>query len=262
MGLGEFCEGDLQNEIKGYLSSLEESFSREIFEQMSGRRLQAFKETQQYQEWIQANDSQMFILSGNNEPSEWDASNCWVSPIALDLLQEPPKADNGGSIVSHFLLRRPVPRDLIYEIIPVILLRLLRKNPMATRKENKFSDMLSAIRTLKALERQEISDKTMADKREKALVVVARKVIELFDRNETIYVVVDRVDRCMIDPVDQRMAILRVLVSMVEAAQCQLKVLVINSANSWSVNGHDREFGQHKKNSVIMHTEQQGAVFQ
>lgn len=86
----------------------------------------------------------------------------------------------------------------------------------------------------------------------------ALRVIDLFDDSETLHIVVDRVDRCQ-DPktVDHRKMLLIVLIKMVEAARCKLKVLTVMNGQIWGVEDYQDEFGAKMKDRLIVHTVEQ-----
>ena len=114
------------------------------------------------------------------------------------------------------------------------------------------------------------------------------RVIDFFGESEAIYIVVDRVDRCLDnhrmhdDPIktfmksqkpprdrkyidhreqllrdrkyiDHREQLLELFVKMVEAARCKLKILTVVDGNSWHVKG-----SVELKDSIILHSAEQG----
>jgi hypothetical protein len=81
-------------------------------------------------------------------------------------------------------------------------------------------------------------------------------VVNLFEEPETVYIIVDRVER-RIDSrkgADHRKVLLKALVGMVEGAKCNLKILAIINGYDWRVEERRDEFGTVKKGTVIIHT--------
>lgn len=73
---------------------------------------------------------------------------------------------------------------------------------------------------------------------------VALCVNDFFEESGTLYIVVDRADRCR-DPkaVDHRKTLLRMFVKMVEAARCRLRVLTVIDGYSWGVENYRDKSG-------------------
>ncbi len=98
------------------------------------------------------------------------------------------------------------------------------------------------------------------DERLSALHKVALRVVGLFEESETVYVILDRLDRCcdLKKRVDHRKPLLKALVRMVEAARCKLRVLVVINGYQWSVEQRRDELEEKAKGRIIVHTAEQG----
>ena len=90
------------------------------------------------------------------------------------------------------------------------------------------------------------------------------RILDFFDdEDKEVYGVVDRVDRCHSrhgERVDHRKALPKVLVKMVEAARCKLKVMAVIDGSSWRVESGRDELGEKRKERVVVYTAEQGLV--
>lgn len=83
-------------------------------------------------------------------------------------------------------------------------------------------------------------------------------VIDLYDESETLYIVVDRADRCR-DPrkADHRKPLLKIFVQMVQAARCKLRILTVINGHSWRVESYRDELGVQMMERFVLCTEEQ-----
>ena len=219
-----------------------------MLQQMRGSKLDSFKAGEDYQSWANSERSCLLILSGYNNISILEVNQCWLSPIAAAAVKDfdQQKID---PIYAYFAL--PQRGKLLYDVVAVILLQLLRRKSGTLRNERRHAELRTELGRFQ---------QTGADEDDKVLAMerVALRVIDFFEESESLYIVVDRADRCR-DPkaVDHRKALLRIFVKMVEAARCKLRVLTVIDGHSWSVENHRDELGAKMDDRVIMHTEEQ-----
>jgi hypothetical protein len=248
--LDDFSAEDQRKEVEKYLQIIEDEFEGDPVERMREARLLTFEGSPDYRSWIDSTQSRLLILSGRNEEGHWNADYCWLSPIAVNWiirLQHPASA----GVLAYFLLQR---RELsVHDVLPPILLQLLRQKGQALRDEKQYMELLVDLRKYKVLH-LETNKKSEYDKSLLALQELATRVIHLFDESETPYIIVDRVDRCS---GSHRKGLLKILVGMTEAARCNLKVLVVSNTYDWQVERYGDEFGETKKGTVIVQTEVQ-----
>jgi len=141
----------------------------------------------------------------------------------------------------------------------MVLLQLLRQKPQALRDEEEHAEICAELRMYEDLSNNTSKDDMNEDKRIATLEKIAWRVVNFFEESETVYIIVDRVDRCM-DPrkaADHRKALLKALVRMVEGAKCNLKILAVINGYDWRVEDRRDEFGEEKKGIFIIHTERQ-----
>ena len=219
-----------------------------MLQQMRGSKLDSFKASEDYQSWANSERSCLLILSGYNNISILEVRQCWLSPIAAAAVKDCDQQDT-NPIYAYFAL--PQKGKLLYDVVAIILLQLLRRKSDSLRNERRHAELRTELGRFQ---------QTGADEDDKILAMerVALRVIDFFEESESLYIVVDRADRCR-DPkaVDHRKALLRIFIKMIEAARCKLRVLTVIDGHSWSVENHRDELGAKMDDRVIMHTEEQ-----
>lgn len=242
--------------MQKYRRILDESLDTEQFEQMRDDRLVTFERSKDYRTWLESKQACLLILSGYNEPSISDEDECWLSPIALNLIEHLSRP-NGAVIIAYHLL--PLRREtLIHHVLPIVLLQLLRQKRQALRDEKEHAELCAELRKYDELSNKKEKDDMIEYTRIATLQKIALRVVNFFEESETVYIIVDRVDRCR-DPrkADHRKALVKALVRMVEGAKCNLKILAVINGYDWIVEERRDEFGEEKKGRVIIHTERQ-----
>ena len=220
----------------------DEELNTEILQQMSGPVLDMFRAGETYQRWRHSAQSCLLILSGYNDISIDQAHQCWISPIATATIEEF-SLDDPRSFYAYYALSRN--GKLLYDVCSVILLQLLRQKSSALRNEQRYMELRTELRKFHNTGLDESGKVSMMEK-------IAVRVIDLFDESETLYVIVDRADRCG-DPMTayHRKSLLRVFVKMVEAARCRLRILTVINARSWPVENYRDELGAKMMERVI-----------
>lgn len=226
----------------------DDDLNAEILQQMRGPKLDSFRASEKYRSWAHSERSCLLILSGYNNIS-LEVDQCWLSPIAAAAVNDFDQ-QHIDSMYAYFALPRK--GKLLYDVVAVILLQLLRRKSGSLRDERRYAELRTELGKFQ---------QTGLDGDDKILVMerVALRVIDLFEESETLYIVVDRADRCR-DPkaaVDHRKVLLRIFVKMVERARCKLRVLIVIDGHSWRVEDYGDELGAIMDDKVIMHTEEQ-----
>lgn len=236
---------------------------------MQGQELESFKHCQDYQQWIRSPSASLLILSGyNNECILASNQYCWMSPVAInfieDLLGQTANSDasaGGGNIYAYCVIPSRG-ADLYQEILPSILIQLLRKKSHALRDEKEYGELRAELSMLQAPSHSTSSAEKASKDETRAVTMqkIALRVIKnLFDESDTVYIIVDRVDRCNVvkNNTNHRKALLQVLVAMVQAARTKLRVLAVVNGLSWNVQKYEDELGITMKDRVIFHTKKQ-----
>ncbi|KAL6714365.1 hypothetical protein ACLMJK_007788 [Lecanora helva] len=224
----------------------DDNLNAEVFQQMQGPELGLFKASDIFQSWMHSEQSSLLILSGYNHEAIVHINHCWLSPIAaatvhhFDQQDEPPV---------HAYCVLPQSGQLLDKVIPILLLQLLRQRSDVLRHRHRHAELRAELKKLSSHESTDYDDRTAAVER------VALSIVDFFDEVETIYMIVDRTDRCR-DPkvIDHRKALLQILIAMVEAARCKLKILCVVDGRSWPVEDYQDELGVKTKERLIIHT--------
>ncbi|KAH6697477.1 hypothetical protein F5X68DRAFT_226847 [Plectosphaerella plurivora] len=100
-----------------------------------------------YQEWLKSSDSRMLVLSGVNEYAR--THHCWVSPIALNLIDKL-TADNdegGRDHCAFYLLGLRQQDDTWADVLAFLVYRLLELNKKALRDEKRCQELWSDLQS-------------------------------------------------------------------------------------------------------------------
>ena len=264
-----FSYENQRKELDRYGKDLDsdEQLNAVYFEQMRGHRLDSFKACEDYLSWANSENSCLLILSGHNNMSIRDLDQCWLSTIAMNLITDL-ESNPSHPIYAYYVFTSQ--GDLLYQPFSVILFQLIRQKREILRDKPQCDELRVELHKLEKYqhESQNSTDPDFEDKRLSAFQKVALRVIRFFDESETVYIVLDRVDRCcnLRKEVDHRKPLLKILVKLVEAARCKLRVLVVMDGRQWNVEQRRDELGEargqgqegRRKKRVIVHMIEQG----
>ncbi|KAJ6443245.1 LIM domain-containing protein [Purpureocillium lavendulum] len=214
-----------------------------------------------YQEWRGSPCSRLLVLSGKNCVPR--ATHCWVSPVALDLAAklEADTAPNSDPSVFYLLGRRDE-EDTHLHVLSSLVYQLLSINKTGMRDEAQFRELWAALQRYKAA-----SESSGGRVREvkRALEDAALRSLNMFGAGRTVWIVLDRVDRCRTAPgpgatlsQKDRLALLRSMVCLVERAAATVKILAVSNRVDWRVEEQEDELGQEREGSVVIRTFSQG----
>lgn len=240
-----------------YALDSDDQLNADYFQRMQGQELERFKQGGHYQSWITSERSCLLILSGYNNESIPYHDECWLSPVAMATLQDLCQQED-RSIYAYYVHAPEGGR--LPHVLSVILLQLLRRKSHALRNEKQYTELRSELQQYQNLSKRTDKGSGMnEDDMIGALHKVAIRVVSFFEESETVYIIVDRVDRCRdFRKLDHRKALLKALVKMVEATPSKLRVLAVVHGNSWRVEEHHDELGEKVEGKVIIHTAHQG----
>ena len=226
----------------------DEDLNTGYLQQMRGPELDALRARSDYQNWHNSEHSSLLVLSSYNDASINRAHQCWLSPVA-------------AAAVDTFEHQQPRPfyayyamtqnGKLLHDVISVILLQLLRQKSIVLRDQQRYAELRTEL--------GDFQDSGVDGNRKMtAMEKVALRVVDFFDESETAYIILDRADRCR-DPktADHRKALLKLLVKMVEAARCKLRILTVINGHSWPVEKYHDELGAKMKERFIICTVKQ-----
>ncbi|KAJ2901776.1 hypothetical protein MKZ38_001396 [Zalerion maritima] len=228
------------------------------YEQMALGRIERFRKTNTFLSWDAEGESRLLLLVGENHDSLiYESRNCWVSPFALNLIDRltpshsahdalpptPPPSDIAtcpatGAVCASFVFHSRSIREspiTMYDVVSVIALQLICTcREMLCEKQETLDEVLAAFTEA----REKMNSSGYED--ECALINTARdlliSVLDLFDETDTVYIVLDRIDRCReVDHYD----FLELLGDIVgrscngEQKACAVKVLAVANREGW-----------------------------
>ena len=275
LNLSGFSHENHRRELDQYRATLEsdEQLNAAYFEQMRGHRLDSFKAGKDYQSWINSVQSCLLILSGHNNRSIDYIDQCWLSPIAMAMITD---LSHCASHIIYTYYVFPSKGELLYRALSVILFQLLSQKNKVLRNKSQYDELRAELHEWQRYEHQSNnnnnknnknnknssnsnSSRDIEDERLAAFHNVALRVVNFFDESETLYVILDRADRCCIlkKGLDHRKDLLKALIKIVEAARCKLRVLVVINGDQWDVEHRRDELGKMTE-KVIVHAAEQG----
>ncbi|RYP63753.1 hypothetical protein DL769_006880 [Monosporascus sp. CRB-8-3] len=210
-----------------------------------------------YKEWLGSPHSRVLVLSGENYVI--GASHCWLSPVALDLVAKLTvcTTPNPDPCVFYLLGLREVD-DTSPRVLAFLILRLLSLNKEALRDEVQLAELWA---DLQSYARVAESPDVPAHELQRTLEKVALRALNMFDAGKTVWIVLDRVDKCRVAPGPRGeshrrggRAILETLVRLVERATARVKVLGVVNRADWHVEEQADELGEEGQGSVVIRT--------
>lgn len=254
LNLDDFSEEEHRRQWDKHSQAVDrdDDLNAEMLQQMRGPKLDTFRASEDYQKWRKSERSCLLILSGSNNISILGAYQCWLSPVAAAAVKDFSQA-KPRPLYAYYAL--PQNGKLLHDVVSVILLQLLRQKSGALRDEQRHAELRTELKRFHQRGMDE-GDRVLAMER------VALRLIDFFDESETLYIVVDRADRCR-DPktVDHRKNLLRIFIKMVEAARCKLRILTVTDGHSWRVESYRDELGAKMKDRFIIHTAEQEMLY-
>ncbi|RYP48746.1 hypothetical protein DL768_005403 [Monosporascus sp. mg162] len=210
-----------------------------------------------YKEWLGSPQSRVLVLLGENYVI--GASHCWVSPVALDLIAKftASTTPDPDPCVFYLLGLREVD-DTCPHVLAFLILRLLSLNKEALRNEVQFAELWA---DLQSYARVAESPDAPAHEVQRTLEKVALRALNLFDAGKTVWIVLDRVDKCRAAP-GQRgnsqrrggRALFETLVHLVERATVRVKVLGVVNRADWHIEEQADELGEEQEGNVVIRT--------
>jgi hypothetical protein len=176
------------------------------------------------------------MISGENHPSFIDTTLCWLSPTALALVEKLRGSDgaNAPCVAYYCCQSENWTNDnnppTFLEALSSIISQILKHNPRILRTQYKEF-------------KEEAKSEQWKHRKHgiPARFRVLKKALNLLDRLETVYVVLDRADRCEGD----RALFLEGLRKLVGEDGVVVKVFVVMDSTGWPEDDHIQEL---KKN--------------
>lgn len=209
-------------------------------------RIETAKDDEEYAKWRRSTSSRILVLSGQNDVAR--ATHCWATPIALDLISEFTPSDpfamkqqaEQTNVCAFYLLGHRSEDDTPVDVLALLIYHMLHLNKRALQ-----SDSDGFWRELQQYE--EISNKSPKAKGymvRDALDRVILEALNTFRDDQTVWIVLDRVDKCCAvydaaqkysSPRRGRQYLLKSLVKVVKESTSKVKVLAIVNRTDWRV---------------------------
>ncbi|KAK3329967.1 hypothetical protein B0H66DRAFT_635071 [Apodospora peruviana] len=226
------------------------------FETTLAQRLRAIEEDRDYKDWLESPRSQLLVLEGRNEVIE--ASHCWASAVALNLIAKLADAAPSSNPYAFYLLGLRDREESSLDVLSNLILQLLSLKTEAPRDRAQFSELRAELEEYARMgQPSHLATHYSAHRLKEKLQEIALRAVNLFSEETTVWIILDRVDHCRVVPElrqnsrrrDGR-ALLQSMVHLVEKAAVTIKVLAVINRVDWHADRDDLEAKQEE--SVII----------
>ncbi|XXG94192.1 hypothetical protein Hte_000445 [Hypoxylon texense] len=238
-----------QEEISHYRGGIEyEQWQEEGYDQMSGARIEKFRQEGAFAQWSQSANPAMLILTGINNDSIVDMKvYCWLTPIALDAME---RCRNDGVIYAFYTFcNGGASHRSTGACLSVIAAQLL-----SARAQGLAGSHLPLLSHAKEISR--IADGDDDSTKVKAIGRFLCETTKTFARDETIYIIIDRLDLCEESGRDD---IPRIMADVLNESSCVVKALLVTQWEyDWRLNEREIEARLHPPNTLWVDSRTQG----
>ncbi|KAL4800786.1 hypothetical protein BDV19DRAFT_352147 [Aspergillus venezuelensis] len=252
----ESFSGDSQlKEFTAYREAMEmdQEINAGHLQQLRGPRLDEFLAHGVYQEWTASKQPRLLILDGRN--SGGISTQCWLSWVAISTIE---RLRNSSDQYAYAYYIVPQQGASLYQVLPTILLQLMTQKKDMLRVGKQRDALRAELYKYQESAMTKSANMMGSDRQTDVLHDIARRVVEFFNESETLYIIIDRVDRCCdYRNFDHRKSLMDGLVRMVNVARCKLKILSVSESSGWSIEHHRDELGILAMDRVVVHTKHQ-----
>jgi hypothetical protein len=219
--------------------------------------IEAIERGSAYTEWSTSPKSGVLVLCGNNSIRR--ASHCWVSPVAHRLITRMTATTNessgNASLCIFYLLGLRGEEDTCTHVLKTIIFQLLGMNREVLRKEDYYASLYTHLESM-----EQLSSETEEHRRERQEILksAAVKVLDMLDPGTTIWIILDRVDKCRLPPRKRSttfmdgITLLKTMVYWAEASRARLKVLAVVNRADWPVDMAKHELGISQEGTTVV----------
>lgn len=223
-------------------------------------RLDTVENDVDYCKWLDCPDSGLLVLVGTNYFH--GAIHCWISPIAHRLIKKKTTEAAAERSVNpdaciFYLLGLQETDDTCLGVVSMLILRLLSLNKKILHQEDHFTELCAELGSYIPLSK-DVEDRSR--EMQNLLMRVAVKVLDMLDEDTTVWIILDRVDKCR--PAPSRMArshhkkdglaLLRVMMYLVEHSKTPVKILAVVNRSHWHVEDDVGDLEHTRKGSLIV----------
>ena len=248
LNIHDFSYEDHHGQLDRHRRNIEAEFWPKTWhgEQERIEQLGQITTDESYKAWRKSKESGVFVISGENDNDR--AHNCWASNVALDLINKMPITDT----CAFHLFGPQEHEDSHLHVLSSLIYQVLHLNKEILQDQTELDEMLAKLRRYQRAEDE--SDK------QKALEDVVSRALKMVSRHKTVWIILDRVDRCCSQtqhqsPTGRRSrqgarAILNSL-SRVALQGASVKVLAVVNRTDWRVDLDDEDIGDAQEHVTI-----------
>ncbi|KAI9370167.1 hypothetical protein BJX61DRAFT_544878 [Aspergillus egyptiacus] len=229
---------DTQAEINLYQGYLEV---------MQGKPLTSFTEdNSEFRSWMLCPHSCMLILAGYNHETRYH--QCWLSPVALHMIQELSK-QQCDPYAFYLLGHRE--DDSVRRVLSCLIIQFLQGDCPILRNETQYNELRTELQGYQLALDSSREDREHLEQLER----VFQRVLNTIDPTKAIWIILDRVDQCI--PTrkhTQSKRLLQSLVHVLESTTVRIRVLAVVNAWDWLVDEQIDELGQTRPDTVLLYS--------
>ncbi|KAI1176379.1 hypothetical protein F4777DRAFT_597702 [Nemania sp. FL0916] len=207
-----------------------------------------------FQSWRTSDNSRILVLTGRNRIIQ--ARNCWLSPVALDIIAERDSPKIQDPCVFYILGLQPVD-DTFAQVASSLIFRLLSLNRHILRDEKQYAELQAELQIYDQATRIGHEPHIIQE----SLGRVALRTLNMFDPSMTVWIIIDRADQCRGHGSRNlhRKALLKFLVRLVENENLKVRVRVLTVVNGvdWKPEEQEDEIDRSKNDSIVFLTLEQ-----
>lgn len=137
-------ESDLFRKHEDYINTeFERNWAH--LERMHGARLEAFmNDHASFRDWRRSSHSCMLILAGYNHDSFYRSGECWLSPVAFDLIARQRGSTHQEPLA--FCILGPGQFNSLPQVLSRVILQLLVMNKRALQDTAEYLELIAVVR--------------------------------------------------------------------------------------------------------------------
>jgi len=224
-GMSTWSLEQRHKELQEYKESVaRETSDANIFEMMRLGNVTGYKTGPYFKEWETPGKSSMLLLIGSNYAGILELRrHCWISLLVSDLIDHFSTSTEFHAFYVFSLLRR----TSLHTAVPEILFQLLRWKRRELGNGDYFALLSAGLSRYRA-----IDIRTDEEAKLEALYQLSATTLQLFKSEDTIYIILDRIDRC---EDSERDDFLDTLINIMEEAVGYVKILAVANKTGWDV---------------------------
>lgn len=238
LGLSEWSQEGQKRDLAIHANDLRrENDNDELTRPMTDKDIKKYQTSAEFEEWLKPERPSMLLITTRNHYAASGRFHCWMSSFTIHLIRQ--YSDAGSDLI--FYVFNVLSRTEVWIPMRELLFQLMRMCK-GTLLMHKSREALSA--TIGQFQQSLVSD-TSFDKikiLERALMIA----IGLVQRDQVVYVILDRIDRCR---EGEKVTFLDILIRLMEEANCVIKILASANTEFWATSR--QELRSTQRSSVV-----------